>query len=86
MSYHKYIHWNSTSCFINNKNSNCDFTVLKVYADIITKINRIAKSQNFSKRMPPHIMEIPGGATKKSISNTKYGTTNVKKYIQLKWW
>ena len=85
MSYHKHIHWNSTSYFINNKSSNCDVTVFKAYADIITKINTTAKLQNFSKRTSPYTMKIPVGDTKKSVSNTKYETTNVKNYISLKW-
>ena len=71
MSHHKYIHWNSTSGFINNKSSNCGVIVLKAYAGIITKISRIAKLQNFSKRMRPYIMEIPRGDTKKSVRNNK---------------
>ena len=59
MSHHKCIHGNSTSGFIKNKSSNCDVIVLKAYADIVTKINRIEKFENFSKKMLHILWKFP---------------------------
>ena len=92
MSHHKFIHCNSASGFIHNKNPNFDVIILKPFqittwkvsifgvilfqmremltgltpntdmfypVDIIAKVNRLAILQNFSKWMPPYIMEIP---------------------------